>query len=47
MAGDGEQEGGQPNPTICVQGIPERIRGEKLRNGLKQVFQPYGKILGC
>lgn len=44
MADDGEQEGGKPNPTIYVSNIAERIRGDKLRNGLKQVFTPYGKI---
>lgn len=42
MAGDGE--GGEPNPTLYVQNIKERIRGERLRRGLKQVFSPYGAI---
>ena len=45
MAGDGEEpKGGDPNPTLYVQNIPERIRGAKLRSGLRQVFAPYGAI---
>jgi hypothetical protein len=33
-----------PHPTVYVNNINEKIRGEKLRRGLRQVFAPFGKI---
>ena len=50
-AGEGEGDAEEavpsrpPNPTLYVNNINEKVRGEKLRRGLKQVFTPFGKIL--
>lgn len=33
-----------PHPTIYVNHINEKIKGEKLKRGLRQVFAVYGKI---
>lgn len=39
-----EQPLPDPHPTVYVNNINEKIRGEKLRRGLRQVFAPFGKI---
>lgn len=46
MADEGEGAAGTPNATLYVNNLPERIKGDKLRNGLKKVFGPYGKVGG-
>ncbi len=43
MAVDGG-DGGAPNPTLYVNNINEKIKGDKLRNGLRQVFGQARRI---